>query len=598
MRYLDLQVDEAIEIAEYTISKSPMRYPQQRTWSVSMISPLIWELPKTAFVYARRLRRVRRHNRSNDCKWHPTVSYCRCIDFLLLGCKCRGGHKLASRSAGIHSGVGSNRRESAWGWLTCVSQRFDWSMLMASASSLHGLMTFLRREEWREAFEEIRFAHLFVACRTIGVEIDEIADILGEQAAATLWGCAFEDFLARDRAGGGNMVDDYLKRRGYKESATAKAYMKAIRCSVMSLYEVSGIEPGQSFLARDLVRGGEPVRVMERTATTHLRPWERIGARIVPLVGTHQMCGGLLPYDMETADKLLQKLRWFEARVGNEMGRIVEEFGNAATGITLETIAPSGSVLEFAAPIFTRIWLIDALEKALNPRGPMLLNSEGDDILFCTQRFPLADSASVGQMQAALAAIGDLREAGENFFNWIGPKVEASDLPASNKPGLVLMTSHSEGGTVLGGVEITASEVIVTTNSRERADRARDMIAAGLGPLVGAPLMETETSDETMERDGPSSPQSELPMSRDEKRRLTHSFLDDHYRKTLDKGLAVLDGLTPRESARTSAGREKVVAWLKYLENQAHQQCDEDDALASYDLTWMWKELAVAECRV
>jgi hypothetical protein len=138
-------------------------------------------------------------------------------------------------------------------------------------------MTFLRREEWRDAFEELRFAHLFVACRTSGVEIDDIADILGEQTAATLWGCAFEDFLARGRQGGGNMVDDYLRRRGYREGATAKAYMKAIRHSVMSLYEVSGIEPGQAFLARDLVRGGEPVRVMERSATTQMRPWQRIG---------------------------------------------------------------------------------------------------------------------------------------------------------------------------------------------------------------------------------------------------------------------------------------------------------------------------------
>lgn len=31
--------------------------------------------------------------------------------------------------------------------------------------------------------------------------------------------------------------------------------MKAIRSSVMSLYEVSDIVPGQSFLARDLIRG-------------------------------------------------------------------------------------------------------------------------------------------------------------------------------------------------------------------------------------------------------------------------------------------------------------------------------------------------------
>jgi hypothetical protein len=38
----------------------------------------------------------------------------------------------------------------------------------------------------------------------------------------------------------------------------------------MSLYEISDIVGGVSFLARDLVRGGDPVRVFERSATRSL----------------------------------------------------------------------------------------------------------------------------------------------------------------------------------------------------------------------------------------------------------------------------------------------------------------------------------------
>jgi hypothetical protein len=43
--------------------------------------------------------------------------------------------------------------------------------------------------------------------------------------------------------------------------------MKALSVSVMSLYEVSEIVPGKSFLARDLIRGGEPILISEGTAT-------------------------------------------------------------------------------------------------------------------------------------------------------------------------------------------------------------------------------------------------------------------------------------------------------------------------------------------
>ena len=187
---------------------------------------------------------------------------------------------------------------------------------MASASQLYGLMKFLKRDEWREPFEEIRHGHLFVACHTAGVEIDELEEILGSIVYMNVWGCIFEDFLARDLVGDRNMIDDYLRRRSYKESAAAKAYMKAIRTSVMSLYEVSELEPGQSFLARDLIRGGKPFRVTERTASAMLSPWDRIGARIIKLGNAYHMCGGVLLYEFATADKVEAKFRWFEGRGG------------------------------------------------------------------------------------------------------------------------------------------------------------------------------------------------------------------------------------------------------------------------------------------
>ena len=64
----------------------------------------------------------------------------------------------------------------------------------------------------------------------------------------------------------------------------------------MSLYEVSDVVVGESFLARDLVRGGEPVRVFERSATRSLSQWDRIAARVVSVQGRTQILGGLLPF--------------------------------------------------------------------------------------------------------------------------------------------------------------------------------------------------------------------------------------------------------------------------------------------------------------
>jgi hypothetical protein len=469
---------------------------------------------------------------------------------------------------------------------------------MPSASHLRGLYRFLERDQWRDAFLETQEAHFSVAARTVGIETEAIGDIVGDVATMTLWGCVFEDFLAREVPGRGNIVDDYLKRRGYKESATAKAYMRAIRHSVMSLYEVSDIIPGQSFLARDLVRGGEPVRVMERSATTQLRPWGRIGARIVQLSGAHVMCGGLLPYDRETADKLLETLRRLETRIGNQVDSMVEELGQAAKGLSLVDVVPNGTLLSLAAPFFTREWLIDMLDKTLNPRLPELSNTDGDAIVLCTQRFPLAPGASGEKVRAALAGIEDLRQASDSFFNWIGPDADRGEPPASEPRGIMLASSDSEGGNVLGGIEIGESDVVLTTNSRERAERARAILGSALGDLAGAPSLDTATPEQLLaEKDrSPSAPPLAIPP--EEKRRLMRAYFDNHYRKTLDEELDVLGGLTPRQAARTPAGRDKVVDWLKQAENLAHQPGDNDDALDSYDFTWMWKELDLLERRV
>ena len=469
---------------------------------------------------------------------------------------------------------------------------------MANASSLHGLMKFLNREEWRDAFAETLHAHFFVACKNAGIDMDQFAGILDDHTAMTLWGCAFEDFLARTLPDDRNMVDDYLRRRGYKESASAKTYMKAIRRSIMSLYEVSDIVPGRSFLARDLIRGGEPVRVTEHSATRQMAPWDRIAARIVPLGGTYQMTGGTLVYGLEISEKLFAELARLGDRLGREMHRVAEEAGERIDAGRLADMIANGGCLELAAHIFTRIWLADALDRTLNRRLPRLVNFEGDAIVFCTLTFPLAGAAGAGQICSALDAVDDLRREGDtSFYNWIGPE-DARGRPAE---AIVRETMHGEGGRVLGGIEVTEGTVVVTTNSLQRCERARVKLTKVLGGMVGVPTLGTETPEEAMaEREG--APRTDdaaqkLGLTHDEERRLVHSHLDDHYRKTLEQGLPMLDGMTPREAARTAAGRAKVVTWLKYLENQSRKRQDPGDPLATYDVGWLSTELGVTELR-
>jgi hypothetical protein len=236
---------------------------------------------------------------------------------------------------------------------------------MASASSLDGVMKWLRREEWNDAFSDLLEDHLRPACSKWDVAIDELSSIIGDGWFMNLWGCAFEDFLTRELSDNRNIVDDYLKRRGWKESATNKTYIAALRSSVMSLYEVSDIIPGESFLARDLIRGGEPIRISEKSATRSLHPWDRIGARVLQLGSKAVMGGGVLRFERDVADGLLDSIR----RAGRSAAQI-RRTSHAAS----QNDVNIGAVRRKISPS------LSALKATLDPPVIAVQNSDGDKL--------------------------------------------------------------------------------------------------------------------------------------------------------------------------------------------------------------------------
>ena len=198
-------------------------------------------------------------------------------------------------------------------------------------------------------FEQVIGEHFWPVMDEFNLGHEDIVEAIGDHWGMTLWTCAFDDFLTQSfDPDGPAFVDAYLKRRGWKETARTKAYMKALSNSVISLYEVSEVISGESFLARDLLRDGEPIMVSEGTATKTLRQWERIAARIVPLGGKQIIAGGLLPFSQEICDALQERLK---ALSGKRRSRKKPSFDD--------------ETLRAAAPLFTHAFLFDMLPKAL-----------------------------------------------------------------------------------------------------------------------------------------------------------------------------------------------------------------------------------------
>lgn len=449
---------------------------------------------------------------------------------------------------------------------------------MPTAHDLKGLMKFLDRDNWGDCFEEVLDDHIGPVLDAGQMEFEDLAETLGGDLAMTVWGCAFEDFLTQEfEVEGENIIDEYLKRRGWKENDQTKAYMKAMRTSVMSLYEVSEIVPGKSLVARDLLRGGEPIVVNEGTATKTLRQWDRLAARIVPVKGKNIFAGGLLPYSPQASEALFDGLRqMFAKKNAKKLPALKDE------------------KLQAAAPMFTLSWLFDTLESAMGM--PSLQNSDGDDLMFHDVRFPIVTGVAQKDISAQLNTIPGMSKENAKFWNWL----EDTTPKGKSRPAraLSLDTTMDNGLRVLGNVELKGRFLHLATNSAARAKTGTAIIRQSLGDLLRNPLTEIRTIEQMMnERPGHDRDEAASDIPPEIVEQIIHQHLDRQYRETLDQPVGMLGNKTPRQTAKTPAGRQKVVEWLKYLENQSAKHASPTDPMATYSFEWMWRELSVLELR-
>ena len=465
---------------------------------------------------------------------------------------------------------------------------------MARKHTLEGLIKWSRGDRWADRFEQILEDHLTPACEETGLGIDDIVAVIGEDLfMSTIWACAFEDFLTREFDDGENAVDDYLKRRGWKESASVRTYMAALRNSTMSLYEVSDVIPGTSFRARDLIRGGEPVLISERSATRSLKPWDRIAARVVQVGSKMQIGGGVLAFDQETAE-IVEALRRFVTRDDGAKSQLAEAATPDRGDAALQDLSPAER-LRAIGPMLTGFWLVDAIERVQKPKIPELHNADGDELLLFEMRYPLAPRVKAGDVRAILEACPELRPAGATSWNWIGqekPKA-ASRGSKRRKRSLIFETWLDDGALVLGYVELEKKGVVFFVNSRKRADRGDALLSEILGRRVGKPSVRAETIEEMMASRSAAKPQApDIPE--EERRAIAHEYLEGHYRRVLDEPVPALGGETPRAAVKTASGRLKVAEWLKSMENQTAKS---NRDMASYDFSWLWTELGISELR-
>ncbi|OZA08556.1 MAG: hypothetical protein B7Y02_12540, partial [Rhodobacterales bacterium 17-64-5] len=419
---------------------------------------------------------------------------------------------------------------------------------MSVRNDISGLLGFVGRDDvWRQRLQDAVAEHLMPALEEFEVDHDELAELLGELWSGVLWGCGFEDFLGR-RYGDDNIVDLYLKRRGWKETVLNRAYFAPLRDTPVGLYEVSDVRPGTSMSLRNLLTDAEPVTVKEISATRSLKQWDRIAVRLVVERDHHVISGALLPFSADAMDFLFAGLRDALRLRKPDKLRLTED------------------QLLGCAPIFTCAWLFTELQRALSPPNPKFCNSDGDDVMFHDLRFPFAVGVTQKELAARLDRIKGIVPESPKFWNWLAPKKRRSTKAA----GGMMLDSEMEGGTVLGALEVKGKALFISVNSASRAAQIEGLLMDGAGDLLKHPLTSIRAVEQMMAEERPAPFQDgadEIPP--EIAMQITRDYMDKHYRETLDSPVPALGGKSPRQAVRTATGREKVIEWLKLLENRS-----------------------------
>ena len=437
-------------------------------------------------------------------------------------------------------------------------------------NDISDLLGFIGQDDvWLNRLQDVVGEHMMPALEEFELDFEELPEVLDEPWPGVLWGCGFEDFLSRQYEDG-NIVDLYLKRRGWNETAPNRAYFAALRDTPVSLYEVSDVKPGTSMVLKDLLGDAKPIKVLEGSATQSLKQWDRIVVRVIPEDDAHVISGALLAFSAETSAFLFDGL-----------SAVLKVDAEADVTLTTDQLLQ-------CAPIFTSAWLFTALDRVLSEEMPEFSNADGDDIMFHDLRFPFAKGILQKDIAACLNAVNGLAADGSRCWVWLAPHGSQSPMQG----GSLMLDSQTDCRTVLGHLELKGKFLLINVNSAARAQRVTELVTKAAGEQLRRPLTTIRTVEQMMaeeqdERDLDDA--DEIPP--EIARQVIQDHMDQHYRETLDTPIPALGGKSPRQAARSKAGRADVVDWLKMLENNSAKH--RNDAIEDYDFGWMWVELGL-----
>lgn len=332
---------------------------------------------------------------------------------------------------------------------------------------------------------------------------------------------------------GRTAVEAYLERHGHRCTPDERAWMNAQRAAWLSVWEVLAVDPGKSVTLRDLL-SGEQRTVLEVRGSRSLVPRDAVLARVVDHEGISLLCGmhprALPPFGAA------EVVRGARSRLRPRGTVPVDRLRDPAVGSHL-----------------IRHWeeTVDAGD-AEREAPPRFCNQDGDPLLLTTDHFDVTPGAAPAVEARVAALVGAERDED------IDDRMEYAFLRPHDPP-------HPDGEqAVIGRVWVEPTELRVETNSVTRADALRTRIEKACGSWICHRARE-HTDPQVLLKDRKEPPAPPAPGSPEAD--AVAEFKKRHYARWIDQPLPALQGRTPRDAARTAAGRAELELLLKQMEH-------------------------------
>lgn len=358
---------------------------------------------------------------------------------------------------------------------------------MSRRQGLDGLARWANRDDWTDLLDEVFDRHFGDVLDEHDLDFDALDDLIGADAADMLWAWCFEDFATVPReADGVTVVDDYLKRRGWKESTTRRRHLEALKASVVGLYAVDGIATRRSVTLVDLLSARPPIVIEDPAVADVLRPGDRFAARLVEISGRMRVTGAMLVFPEPMPALIIGTLAALKERYREELLSAAD-----APGAIDDEAIDRSFMRELAPAFFGGAWLGSVLSEQADDETAVAINLDGEPVLFHTLSLPLTQRSAIQRLRARFDDVDGLMRDGPDRWLWTLP---AGAVPQTEQ--MVYAAYAGDGREVAGRLELKAGTLTLTVNSAGRAVRAESLLRAAAGDLLGG----TETTSQTLEQ--------------------------------------------------------------------------------------------------